>query len=245
MDVARFNKILKDKIATAKRLENHGELQDAIKRWLEISELALQASKRSDIEFKFKAMLIKKTEQIIDHVKDLKLKATAASMPIPEEEISIGSKETPLIEEIDELSASEKEVKQEMEVNHDFLDSNQPSIKKEAQTKNEHPSVQMEGSESKKIPNGFKEIEAPKEFKIVTPHDAAYIEKLIKKSDETELLKPQKTEKKGTTSSEPTAEEVKIELDVKTETGEVICFACGHGNPPGSKTCKNCGTELN
>ncbi|MHA1804602.1 MAG: hypothetical protein ACTSU4_08715, partial [Promethearchaeota archaeon] len=76
MDVARFNKILKDKIATAKRLENHGELQDAIKRWLEISELALQASKRSDIEFKFKAMLIKKTEQIIDHVKDLKLKAT-------------------------------------------------------------------------------------------------------------------------------------------------------------------------
>ncbi|MHA1687873.1 MAG: hypothetical protein ACTSUN_00805, partial [Promethearchaeota archaeon] len=166
MDVAQFNKILKDKIASAERLENHGEWEKAMKKWLEISDLVLQASKRGDIEFKFKAMLIKKTEQIINHVKELKIKTITPSIPIQEEKMSMIGKEPIIMEEMNESSSTEENFIQKSEIKQKFSPSTQLNTRKEVHSKKEASPIQDEISEEKKIPNGFKEIDAPKDFKI-------------------------------------------------------------------------------
>ena len=72
MDIAKFNQELSYKVAKANGLEKHKRFQEAIDLWLDISEMALNASKTPKIEVYYKSMLIEKTKQIINHIKDLK-----------------------------------------------------------------------------------------------------------------------------------------------------------------------------
>jgi len=74
MDVAKFNQELSYKVAKANGLEKHKRFQEAIDLWLDISEMALNASKTPNIQVYYKSMLIEKTKQIINHIKDLKSK---------------------------------------------------------------------------------------------------------------------------------------------------------------------------
>lgn len=228
MDIAQFNNLLKEKISSAKRFEKRSEWESAINRWLEISEMILNTSKRSDIEFTFRSMLIKKTEQIIEHVKELKAKTLPT--PISHHKPEIDIQEEPVgIEEIGDLLKGEEEILK-------------PPIKEtEFQPEKIDSKDTFDDSDLKQMPTGFKEISTPKDFKILTPHDEDHIKNLIAKSEESTFSKPQKKEVED--SGRP-SEDFKIELDKATEKGEIICFACGQENPPGSKVCKNCGTEL-
>ena len=72
MDITKFNKELSYKVAKANGLEKNHKLQEAIDIWLEISDMAIQFSKRPNLEFSYKSMLIEKTKQIIAHIKELK-----------------------------------------------------------------------------------------------------------------------------------------------------------------------------
>ena len=45
MDITKFNKNLAEKVAKANAYEKNNRIQDAIDTWVEISEMALNASK--------------------------------------------------------------------------------------------------------------------------------------------------------------------------------------------------------
>jgi len=74
MDIAKFNQELSYKVTKANGLEKHKRFQEAIDLWLDVSEMALNVSKTPNIEIHYKSMLIEKTKQIINHIKDLKSK---------------------------------------------------------------------------------------------------------------------------------------------------------------------------
>lgn len=222
MDIKKFNKVLSAKIAKAKSYENHNNIEIAIELWIEISDLALKASRQPDIEFTYRHMLINKTEQIIQHIKELK--NPRKQEPIIEKKIV--QNETNNVNEIKE-EANLKDKKNNKSVQEDFsVDNSQHS----------HKSVQstykiIENSDIINKPKGIEEIEASKDFKIITPHDANYIEKMKKLSNETDL----NIYKKSKSSSSPE------EIDPNEKK---ICFACGAILPPNAKACSECGTKL-
>ncbi|TFG30033.1 MAG: zinc ribbon domain-containing protein [Promethearchaeota archaeon] len=224
MNIKKFNQVLSAKIAKAKSFENHGDIETAIELWLEISDLTLKASKQSDIEFTYRHMLINRTEQIIQHIKELK---------------SPKQKE-PMIENIiieDEKIEDAPEIKKETFRKEDVVNKNNKleSIKDADRPQNQDSQKNntiIEKSNPKNKSGGIKEIEAPKEFRIITPHDPNYVEK-IKNLSEEEELNVFKKNKGATYSNEK-------EFDEKS-----ICFACGAILPPKIKVCPECGTKLN
>ncbi len=222
MDIKKFNKVLSTKIAKAKSFERNGDLEIAIELWIEISDLTLKASKQPEIDFTYRHMLISKTEQIIDHVKELK--NPKKEVPIVENEI--------VQDELIELP----EVKDG--INPEEVNSNQIEVedfkedlsqKGNEMVKTKHKII--EDSEVKNIPNGIKEIEPSKDFKIITPHDPNYVEKIEKLSKEVDMNAYKKP--KGNASSQD-----KILGDKR------ICFACGAILPPKAEICTECGTKL-
>jgi hypothetical protein len=222
MNIKKFNQVLSAKIAKAKSFENHGDLETAIELWLEISDLTLKASKQSDIEFTYKHMLINKTEQIIQHIKELKSPIKKESV---DEDIKIQESFTAAPEIKQDTLKKEKQInnneKMKSSSNHshfdnDFVQKNHNVIDKPVVNRNS---------------GGIKEIEAPKEFRIITPHDPKYAEKMKKLSEETDLDVFKKT--KDTYGRE------EKNLDEKR-----ICFACGAILPPNIKVCTECGTKL-
>jgi ribosomal protein L40E len=83
-----------------------------------------------------------------------------------------------------------------------------------------------EKSEFENIPEGVKEIEASKDFKIITPHDEAYLDKLLTMHNENDM-----------TSINP--------KDIPTRNEEKsFCFACGAEVSPNARVCPQCGTKL-
>ena len=72
MDISKFNQELAYKVAKANGLEKNNRVKEAIKVWIEITEMVLKMSKLPKLEFSFRSMLIERTEQIIKHIKDLK-----------------------------------------------------------------------------------------------------------------------------------------------------------------------------
>lgn len=70
--ISAFNKKLKDLITQAKRYESTKNLKKAVKAWIGISEFCLNFIKRAKVDISFKNMIIKKTKDIITHVKSLK-----------------------------------------------------------------------------------------------------------------------------------------------------------------------------
>ena len=170
--------------------------------------MSLKFSKTRGIDSSFRNMLIKRTEQIIDHIKKLKLELNE-----PE---TIKHKES-IVEEDDQI-VEDIEMIQSNKENINFLGS-----KKEE-------NVEDEGIND--IPEGFVEIQASKDFNIITPHEE--LDMAIFQNNKPVVL----TEDTNTS---------KIEKENElSETGKTtICFACGYDkNPPNAKSCKNCNVDL-
>ena len=217
MDISKFNEELGVKIARAKGFEKFNQLKKAVKIWIEVSEMIIAASKTQGLDFSYKNMLITKTQQILEHIKDLK-----------------SPKKKEIIEEIKPKEVISPE-QPPLEVNKD-----EPSILKETETISQ-PRKTSENIESNGLaddnwmdkldfsspPKGVVEISPPKDFKIVTPHDPNYVDKMKKKSEEMDMGDLKIKEKKEETPGE-----------------SIICFACGSELPPNTKICSNCGVEL-
>jgi len=217
MDIKKFNQVLSTKIAKAKSFESHGDLDIAIDLWIEISDLTLKASKQPDLDFTYRHMLISKTEQIIDHVKELK--NPKKEVPIVED-IKIQEE----IIEVPEINGevNSKEAKSNKIKDKEF--SADTSHKVKEINSREHKII--EDSDAKNLPKGIKEIEPLKDFKIITPHDPNYVDKMKKLSEEVDINIYKK----------PKEEDV----------GEKrICFACGAILQPKIEICPECGTKLN
>jgi hypothetical protein len=111
----------------------------------------------------------------------------------------------------------------------------------------EEPEV-VNDSEFKNMPEGFKEIKAPTEFEVITPHDKEEIEKRLSISGDMSIFKHDneedspKNEKTIDQANEKILNKDENKTDKKSEA--IICFACGEKNAPGTKVCSNCGTKL-
>lgn len=225
MDITKFNKELGTKIAIAKSLEKSNEITAAIKLWIEISEMTLRFSKSQNLDFSFKNMLIKKTEGLIQHIKNLK--SGKIIEDISGEEIEPKVEETPDQEIIDAVSSEES-------YSEEFLTDDE-EVSKEIESKDVKF---IEDSELQNLPDGFKEIQPKKDFKIITPHDNNYVKKVLKKDIDMSIFTPKKGEN-GQTQNQG-----KIELEQPKDNNKVICFACGAELPAKTKICPDCGTTI-
>ncbi|MFW9938484.1 MAG: hypothetical protein ACFFD5_12605 [Candidatus Thorarchaeota archaeon] len=225
MDIAKFNKELATKIAIAKSLERSNEITAAIKLWLEISEMTVQFSKSRNLDFSFKNMLIRKTEGIVQHIKNLKSGNTIEDISVAKIEPQV--EKTPDQEVIDSISSEES-------YNEDFLVDDE-KINKEIEPQDVKF---IENSEFKNLPAGFKEIQPKDDFKIITPHDNDYLEKVSKKDIDMSIFKPKEGENGQTQNQE------NIELEQPKDSNKVICFACGAELPAKTKICPDCGTII-
>jgi hypothetical protein len=226
MDIAKFNQELSYKVAKANGLEKHKRWQEAIDLWLDISEMALNASKTPKIEVYYKSMLIEKTKQIINHIKDLKSKLYAQegrTQPLRQEHPP-----TPVPSEL----ISEEDIIEQTpsELSENVIHSNEidPS-EEEAEVK------VIETGDIKNLPIGFKEIKAPEDFKIITPHDEEYVKKMLSQDHDISVFTHDDKEVKAQGHSE--------QVKTRNKT-KIICFACGSEIPANSKVCPTCGTSL-
>jgi hypothetical protein len=220
MDIAKFNQILSSKIAKAKSYESHDDTDTAIKIWLEISDITLKASKQPNLDFSYRHMLITKTEQIMNHIKQLKAPKKKAEEKIISKEIN--SQELEI-----------KNVKTELEriPNKSESDHSLKNIKKEI-TPNLDLENLSEKTNIKDTSDLFKEIDAPKDFKIVTPHDPKYVEKVKKLSENADMGIFKRNN------------ENELKKNAVPADNKIICFACGAQLPPNSKVCTECGSKL-
>ena len=248
MDISKFNEQLREKISIAKRFEKQGsdqDLKDAIKVWIDISEMILRVSRNPKIERTFRNMLINKTEQIISHVKDLK-----SNKRFSIEEISYHD-EISDVEEVQEEELPAVKVAQQEEVKafpneeeigvqmHDQIESPRVETERPRPTNSNGVEV-IENSEFKNLPDGFKEIKPSNGFKILTPHDEDHIKNMLKQANDS----PFENQEDSNLENVPNRTNFKIELSEKNENGNLICFACGAVVPPDSKECNNCGAQL-
>ncbi len=97
---------------------------------------------------------------------------------------------------------------------------------KTGEIKGEIPKPKGKQSEFENLPEGVKEIEVSKDFKIITPHDEAYLDKLLTMHDENDM------------TSTPTKE-----IPTRNEE-KSFCFACGAEVFPNARVCPQCGTKL-
>jgi hypothetical protein len=232
MDIAKFNRLLGAKIAKAKAFERNNDKESAIELWIEISDLVLKASKQPSIDFSYKNMLISKTEQIITHIKNLKTQGIDKTFK--EERISqefITEENEPVsgdlkVDEQEEVHEQEK-VDEEKEI-----EEWSPDVPKQ-NVPNTTTKEIIEDTDVSILHDGIKEIEAPKEFKIITPHDPDYIEKMKNLSKEENFM----------FNKAQTLEASEESNDVSVGKG-MICFTCGKILPIGSKVCTECGAKL-
>jgi len=227
MDISSFNKELGIKIAQAKGLERNDDVKAAIKLWLEISEMAIRFSKSRNLDASFKNMIINRTQGIFTHIKNLKASQVKEESLIEE----IKTQEViPLVESPLEQGTYKPTHFSEPEVLEKNTTVSPP-------TTNEI----SDDSESKILPNGFKELKTSEEFRIITPHDENYVKKHLSEGNiNISNLK------KDVMSDEmlPPGEE-RFEFDESKDGNNLICFACGYENPLSLKICKNCGISLN
>ncbi|MFX1316409.1 MAG: hypothetical protein ACFE9T_11135 [Promethearchaeota archaeon] len=229
MDIAKFNKELATKIAIAKNLERSNEITAAIKIWLEISEMTLRFSKSRGLDYSFRNMLIKRTEGILQHIQNLKSGKGIEERLVKETELEL---EEPPNQELRENTSPKEIDSTETEIDNLLITHDKKSNRIDSKK------VKIiDDSEFKNIPNGFKEIHPSEDFKIITPHDEEYVEKLLKKVSEMSFLKP----KEGEDEQIPN----KIELEQPKNSKKLICFACGAELPAKTKICPDCGSHLN
>ena len=230
MDITKFNKNLAEKVAKANAYEKNNRIQDAIDTWVEISEMALNASKTPNLDFSYRSMIIKKAQQIIEHIKELKAKIKKSIEP------STSLIDDAFDEELfQESDSSEEIIYEEMEQKSPKAASTSKEINNNDIPKKDNEIKFVEDSDFKNLPKGFKEIEASEDFEIVTPHDKDYVEKIIKQDINMSIFKHDKQ------NSQP---QQHIELEQPKDDKKIVCFACGTISPSNTKICPNCGTEL-
>jgi len=230
MDIAQFNKELSYKVAKANGLEKIHKYQEAVDLWLDISDMTLKISKTPNLQFSYKSMLIDKTKQMIEHIKNLKQKLISqrrveqriVQKPIQQNIVSETDSE-PIISEtkVESAPSSISENLNDSEVNIPPDDIKENKVVKDSDIEN--------------LPIGFKEIEPTEDFKIITPHDKDYVSKLIIQDHS---LDSSKQEKKDLPLPK------KIEPDPPIDSSNIICFACGSEISSKSKKCPSCGTDL-
>ena len=224
MDITKFNKNL------ANAYEKNNRIQDAIDTWVEISEMALNASKTPNLDFSYRSMIIKKAQQIIEHIKELKAKIKKSIEP------STSLIDDAFDEELfQESDSSEEIIYEEMEQKSPKAASISKEINNNDIPKKDNEIKFVEDNDFKNLPKGFKEIEASEDFEIVTPHDKDYVEKIIKQDINMSIFKHDKQ------NSQP---QQHIELEQPKDDKKIVCFACGTISPSNTKICPNCGTEL-
>ena len=217
MDIESFNRELAKKVGIANSLEKNNDIKTAIKAWILVTEMTLRASKEPRIDNTYRNMLIKKTEQIVSHIKQLKVKLAlpkpSSNKIQPEEEFKVEEVLPSVPDHVPE-AISEPESRDEV-------------ISPEKKEVVIDPKL-------KDIPEGFVEIKASEDFEILTPHEKLDIER-FKDAGKVTVLDED--------GGENTIDE-KIIIEQPEEGGKLICFACGHENPPNSKYCKSCKTDL-
>ncbi len=230
MDITKFNKNLAEKVAKANAYEKNNRIQDAIDSWVEISEMALNASKTPNLDFSYRSMIIKKAQQIIEHIKELKVKIQKSIEPS-----SLLIDDAFDEELFHENDSSEEIIYEEMEHKPPKTTSTSKEIINKEIPKKDNETKIVDNSEFKNLPKGFKEIETSEDFEIVTPHDKDYVEKIIKQDIDMSIFKHDKQ------NSHP---QKHIELEQPKDDKKIVCFACGTISPSNTKICPNCGTEL-
>ena len=230
MDIAKFNQELSYKINKANGLEKHNKVQEAVDLWLEICDMTLRVSKTPNLEFSYKSMLIDKTKQMINHIKNLKQKL------ISQRRVAQHTEQKPIRQSID------SEIKTETTQSETILN---PASNSVSENLNESEAIitpddieevkVVENSDIKNLPIGFKEIETTEEFKIISPHDKDHIKKI---QDQDHSLDFSKKEKKNLPLPK------RIEPDSPMDASNIICFACGSEISSKSKKCPTCGTDM-
>lgn len=230
MDIAKFNQELSYKINKANGLEKHNKVQEAVDLWLEICDMTLRVSKTPNLEFSYKSMLIDKTKQMINHIKNLKQKLISQRRVVQRTEQEFIHQST------------DSEMKPEPTQNEVILKPASNSVSENSNesetfiTQNDTKEVKVvETSDIENLPIGFKEIETTEDFKIITPHDKDHIEKIQKEDHSLDFSKQEKNDL-------PLPK--RIEPDPPIKKSNIICFACGSEISSKSKKCPTCGTDL-
>jgi hypothetical protein len=226
MDIAQFNKILGTKIKKANVFESQNQFKEAIRLWVEISEMTLGATKDRSLNVAYRSMLLKKTEQIVAHIRELK-----ASIPVTED-----------------YMIPKESLREESSIEQDYDLPKVPTTDEldiESKRSESSPTI-VEESEIANLPIGFKEIKPKSGYKIITPHDPSIVQKRLDEADKMdEFFKS--TAKKPTPESQnnkPIQPSSTIKLEKFSEDGSLVCFACGSQNPKNTEKCKDCGTPL-
>jgi len=230
MDIAKFNKELSYKVAKANGLEKIHKYQEAVDLWLEISEMTLRVSKTPNLEFSYKSMLIDKTKQMIEHIKNLKQKL------ISQRRVAQRIEQRP----IHQSTTSEFEIKPTIsETNVKSVPNSISENSNESETVVTQDDIKevkvVKNSDIQNLPIGFREIETTEEFKIITPHDEEYIKKIISQDHNMDILKQEEKDL-------PLPK--RIEPDPPSDRSNIICFACGSEISSKSRKCPTCGTDL-
>jgi len=220
MDISKFNKELGYRVAKAQGFENNNKIQEAIEEWLGISDLVLNVTKAPNLNFSYKSMLIEKMTQIMEHVKILK-----AQIYVPKTE-PVDLEEEDSAEYQLTLTQDEKEKY--------LLDPSLGATK----PKTEKPKI-INDSEFKNIPKGFKEIEAPKDFKIIAPHDEDFVNKILNMDVDMSVFKHEEQE-----DSSQKLDGSRTPFEPSKNGNSEFCFACGTEVAPNQKICPSCGTKL-
>ncbi len=237
MDISKFNKELGTKVSIANNFERQNNLPDAVKMWIKITEMTIMASKSPRLDASYRNMLIKKTQEIIEHIKRLKFKIAEPKRKEIIIENIIPSNE--IIEE-QEPSATTIEVESSSHEITDINSSQQEHLKNEIKV--------IEDSEFEKMPIGVKQIEAPKEYKIITPHDDEYVKRITSQDINMDIFqsqgdaKLQDNQEPKNINVEPS--QVRIEFEQPKNGSKMICFACGAELPANTKICTTCGANL-
>jgi len=233
MDISKFNKELSYKVAKANGFEKNDKIQEAIDEWLDISEMVLKASKTPKLEFSYKSMLIEKTKQIIEHIKSLKIKLKGYKEQISHVDDIFYEDEL----QIEEENSNEVETQNTILSDLDIPDLKGTDEKQEVSVE-QHKEATSEDIEFKNLPKGFKEIKAPKDYEIITPHDKDYVKDLLNQDIDMSIFKH---------NGEITQYQDSVEVPPNRPTskdGKLICFACGSELPSNTKSCPNCGTQI-
>ena len=230
MDITKFNKNLAEKVIKANAYEKNNRIQEAIDSWVEISEMALDASKTPNIDVSYRSMIIKKAQQIIEHIKELKAKIQKSIEPS-----SLLIDDVFDEEPFHETDSFEENIDEETEQKSPKATSISKEINSKDIPKKDKEIKIVEDSDFKNLPKGFKEIEVSDDFEIVSPHDKDYVEKIIKQDVDMSIFKHDKQ------NSQP---QQHIELEQPKDGKTIVCFACGTISPSNTKICPSCGTEL-
>lgn len=216
MNISKFNQELGNKLAKAKNLEKFNDLKEAIKIWLDISEMTLQASKDPKIDNHFRNMLIRKTQEIIEHVRELKEKYQPTPIQKSRENIPEISDFPETIQDSDS-DGERDEIDQVIDKISRGSNQEMQKMKK------------IENADYKNLPKGFIPIEPSQSFKPITPYNEKAVQQRIEDADKMDMSIFTKNEKKS-------------EIDAKKKV--IICFACGEENPINAQICTHCGTKL-